>query len=211
MGGLGSGGWNLKHRDTLEGNRRISADYLRKNRCLEPGTLSSITWTSDDGDVNSIRVSSEAGRVRLIYRYRINGGEWQPVEQSIGMVSVPCHYGGERTIFLCPQCGSRRKYLYGAGKLFLCRACHDLTYASQRERAPDRAGRKARKIRRKLGVDLGLEGWIGPKPKGMHQKTFDRLSDEIHEKEAIVVAHMIKLIGRFKGETLDGEHGEFRF
>lgn len=211
MGGLGSGGWNLKHRDTVEGNRRISADFLRKNGCLQPGTLSSITWTSDGGDINSIRISSEAGSIRLIYRYRINGGEWHPVEQLINLVSVPCHYGGKRSLFLCPHCGSRRKYLYGAGKLFLCRACHDLTYASQRERPPDRAGRQARKIRRRLGVELGLEAWIGPKPKGMHQKTFDRLSDQIHDKEAVVVAHMWKLLGRFKGSPFGGDDEEYPF
>lgn len=206
MGGLGSGGWNLKHRDTVEGNRRISADYLRKQGCLKAGTLSSMTWTSEDGETNSIRISFENGSIKLIYRYRINGGDWYPVEQPIDLVSVPCHYGGERTLFNCPQCASRRKYLYGAGKLFLCRKCHDLTYASQRERLPDRAGRQARKIRRKLGVDIGLEGWVGPKPKGMHQKTFERLSNEIHEKEALVIAHMLKLIRRF-----DGDQGEFPF
>lgn len=211
MGGLGSGGWNLKHRDTVEGHRRISADDLRKNGCLEPGTLSSMTWASDDGDVNAIRVSSEDSGVRLVYRYKINGGEWHAVEQSVGLDSVPCHYGGERSLFLCPHCGSRRKYLYHAGKLFLCRACHDLTYASRRERTPERAGRQARKIRRKLGANLGLEKWIGPKPKGMHQKTFDRLSNEIHEKEAIVVSHMWELLGRLTGEAYDGDRREFPF
>ena len=206
MGGLGSGGWNLKHRDTVEGNRRISADYLRKQGCLKTGTLSSLTWTSEDGETNSIRISFESGSVKLIYRYRINGGEWHPVEQLIDLDSMPCHYGGERTLFICPQCGSKRKYLYGAGKLFLCRQCHDLTYSSQRERAPDRAGRQARKIRRKLGVDIGLEGWVGPKPKGMHLRTFERLTEEIHEKEALVIAHMWKLIRRF-----DSDQGEFPF
>lgn len=211
MGGLGSGGWNLKHRSTVERNRRISADYLRKNGCLEPDTLSFITWTSSDGDVNSIQVSSEVGCVSLTYRYRIAGGDWHDVEQFISLASVPCNYGGERSFFLCPHYGSRRRYLYGAGKLFLCRACHDLTYASQRERAPDRAGRQARKIRRRLDVDLVLEGWIGPKPKGMHQKTFDRLSDKIHEKEAIVVAHMWKLLGRFRGTPFDCDHREIPF
>ena len=166
-----------------------------------------MAWFS----VNSIRVSSEPGGVRLFYRYRINGGDWHAVEQFISLGSVPCHYGGERSFFLCPHCGSRRKYLYGAGKLFLCRACHDLTYASQRERAPDRAGRQARKIRRRLNVDLGLEGWIGPKPKGMHQKTFDRLSNEIHEKEAVVVAHMMRLIGRFEVAPFEVDPEEFPF
>jgi hypothetical protein len=195
MGGLGSGGWNLKHRDTVEGNRRIAADDLRKKGCLEPGTLSSMTWTSDSGDVNSIRILSEQDQIKFIYKHRINGGGWKPVEQVVGIVFVPCHYGGERTLFLCPACRSKRKYLYGAGKLFLCRACHDLTYASQRERPPDRASRQARKIRRRLGVEVGLEGWIGPKPKGMHQRSFERLSNEIHEKEAVVLAHMWKLLG----------------
>ncbi|MCH9751496.1 MAG: hypothetical protein K0U61_04690 [Alphaproteobacteria bacterium] len=199
MGGFGSGGWNLRHAGTVEGNRRLCADTLRKGGCLEPGFYGSITWTSDDGETNSIRASFAEQLLKLTFRYRINDGDWNPVKQNISVSSVACHYGGERTLFFCPNCGSRRKYLYGAGRLFLCRTCHDLTFSSQRERSADRACRRAQKLRHKLDVDLGLEAWIGPRPKGMHQKTFDRISREIRANEDVVLQHMWLLLHRING------------
>jgi hypothetical protein len=37
---------------------------------------------------------------------------------------------GERRWFTCPGCGRRCRIVYG-GKLFRCRLCYRLTYASQ--------------------------------------------------------------------------------
>ena len=42
----------------------------------------------------------------------------------------------------------------------------------------DRLIRKARKIRKKVGASDDLQEPIWRKPKGMHQKTFDRYANE---------------------------------
>ncbi len=74
--------------------------------------------------------------------------------------------------------------LYG-GKYFWCRHCYGLAYSSQREGIPDRMMRKARKIRERLKASDNLTMPIWRRPKGMHQKTFDRLRMEAEVANAL--------------------------
>jgi hypothetical protein len=67
--------------------------------------------------------------------------------------------------------------LYG-GTIFACRHCYHLVYESQREAEDDRARRLAEKIRRRLGWPAGIANPDGGKPKGMHWRTFERLTAE---------------------------------
>jgi hypothetical protein len=67
--------------------------------------------------------------------------------------------------------------LAAASRLFLCRHCYRLKYSSQLETDLERAQRKRDKLRERLGE----KEWL--KPKGMHQKTFDRLRARLIEAE----------------------------
>jgi hypothetical protein len=67
--------------------------------------------------------------------------------------------------------------LYGGG-IFACRHCYQLAYPSQRETAYDRASRRADTIRERLGWKPGIFNERGTKPKGMHWRTFWRLTAE---------------------------------
>jgi len=174
MGGYGSGNrWDSK--TTTESQYRIDIRWLKKQGLLRPGTMDLLSWSCRDKKTGTIGYIMEADRMVLVYRYGLNGGEWEPVEQAISFDRTPCNYGGYRTWFLCPRCRRRVAVLYGAGKYFLCRHCYDLTHASQQENRADRLMRKARKIRRRLGASNNLIEPILFKPKNMHQKTFDRL------------------------------------
>ena len=51
-----------------------------------------------------------------------------------------------------------------------------MAYPSQREPGYDRAARRADRIREKLDWEPGFLNGNGRKPKGMHWKTFKRLS-----------------------------------
>ena len=98
----------------------------------------------------------------------------------VHLVTTPCHMGGKRHWFLCPArgCGKRAAVLYGGG-IFACRKCYQLAYPSQRESTEDRATRRADRIRDRLGWPGGiLEGAGWGKPKGMHWRTYERLSDK---------------------------------
>jgi hypothetical protein len=198
MGGFGSGGWNARHASPVEYHRRMDAGLMCRERVFREGYLGRLQWKSEDGECNWIGTAFRDGFLILDFKFRRNGGEWDPVKQTVSIVRFPCPKGGETALFLCPRCGARRKYLYGASRLFLCRRCHKLPYASQRERDCDRAGRRARKLRRKLGVEIGMGNWVGPKPKGMHQATFDRVRNEIHACEEVLEQQLVRILGRMQ-------------
>ncbi len=65
--------------------------------------------------------------------------------------------------------------LYGGGKIFLCRHCYQLPYASQGENYLNRMSRKPDKICKKLEADEYMVDGDLWKPKGMHWCTFYRL------------------------------------
>jgi hypothetical protein len=110
------------------------------------------------------------------------------------------HLGGRRPWFLCPaqDCGRRVALLY-CGGIFACRHCYQLVYPTQREEAHDRSSRRADRIRKRLGWELGIlngKGWS--KPKGMHWKTFERLNkehDAFVQISLTVIAARLKLLG----------------
>jgi len=179
MGGLGSGSgsrWNVKA--TTGSQHRIDIRWLKKQGYLRPGTYGSLSWSRRDEQTGSINFRMEGNRIILNYQHRPHGGDWEPVKQIISFDRTPCNYGGHRTWFLCPRCWQRVALLYGAGKYFFCRHCYDLTYGSQQETRQDRFMRKARKIKRRLGMGDDLLQPVLFKPKSMHQKTFDRLRKE---------------------------------
>ena len=122
---------------------------------------------------------------------RPTSGEWMVVDEPVSIVRVPCRFGGSRPYFRCPgvvnnvPCGRRVAKLYLAGRLFLCRHCNSLTYASRNEGTWDRAVRRVFKLRAGLGGDLAPGSPIPKRPKGMWQSTYDRLRVRLLEAEYI--------------------------
>jgi len=114
-----------------------------------------------------------------------------------------CKFGGRRPWFLCPAtgCGKRVAILYD-GVIFACRHCHQLAYASQRETGYDRMARRADRIRTKLGWEPGILNGKGLRPKGMHWKTFERLSAQ---HDALVQVSLAGISAKLKllGESFD--------
>ena len=182
MGGVGSGRrWHFGARDTTSDYRSIDVRRWQRDGLLKPHQSFSVNWTRNGENVGSVNVRTESDRVILSYRYRSHGDDWKDESYPVYLDWSECHLGGRRPWFLCPARGCIRRValLYG-GAIFACRHCYRLAYQSQREEAYDRAARRADKIREKLGWEQGIfnpEGW---KPKGMHWKTFERLSNR-HE------------------------------
>ncbi len=198
MGGFGSGGHNAKGRGTVEGCRYLDANELNRRGALTPGTVCKVTWSS--GAHIGVRASDD--RLVLSYRYRLNDGAWQDVDQPVPITWSPCRYGGRRPYFTCPgvvngvPCGKRAVKLYGAGRYFLCRSCYGLSYGSQRDRAIDRALRKANKVRMRLGGEPGVASSFPDKPKGMHWRTYGRLVQEVADAEAVADEHLALVLER---------------
>ena len=174
MGGSGSGYWcRWDAKPTTESQNRIDVRWLKKNGYLEGRKMGSLSWSCKGKKTGSIFFQIEENRIKLFYRHRPKGGEWESVEQKITLIRTPCNYGGYRIWFRCSNCMRRVAIIYGAGKYFYCRHCYGLTYSSQQESKVDRLMRKARKIRKRLGADINLSIPIMIKPKHMHQQTFD--------------------------------------
>lgn len=183
MGGIGSGGHNRHWRGTVEGSRRIDACLFQKHDLFKDGVLGTVTWTSENGETNLIHVFGGRVQIQLSYRYCVDGGPWRDVREQVAIDWSPRAYGGAQAYFLCPECGTRRRDLIGAGARFLCRACHGLVHASSRESRGDRVFRKLWKAKRKIGADPALGGLRGSRPKGMHTATHARFSKQVDELE----------------------------
>jgi hypothetical protein len=160
-------------RRTVEGCRRI--DVLSWNRL---GYLRGPRWFSWAWTRASIQVESDRDRVTLKYLY---GEECSDDHQTVPLEWTRCRFGGERPWFVCSvyshgrYCGRKVTKLYDIGRLFACRKCSGLAYASQQESARYRGLHKAGQIRMRLGGSPNMLEAFPEKPKGMHWRTFDRL------------------------------------
>ena len=174
MGGLGR--WQQGKDLTYELNQ-LDVRRLQREGLLKPGKKFSRQWTLGNKTITTINVHTEKNKITLSHKQRSNGNEWRDKIYPIYLDWTWCNFGNWRAWFLCPGCGRRVAILYG-GATFACRHCYKLAYPCQRETASDRAARRANRIRRRLGW---MEGILNPrdgKPKGMHWRTFEKLTDQ---------------------------------
>lgn len=182
---MGRGQWyRWSTKATTDSQHRVDIRWMRRHGYLRPGMFGSLTWYRGEEKTGSIRFQTEPGQLILLYNYRPQGRAWEQVEENITLDATPCHYGGFRLWFLCPHCTRRVAVLYGAGKLFLCRHCYNLSYSSQREALFDRQLERARSIRKKLGGGQVLSDPFPWKPKRMQWRTYWKLRNEAKEAEA---------------------------
>jgi len=162
--------------------KSIDIRWLKKHENLTPGTWASLSWSCGGEPNGNIGFRMEEDTMTLTYKHRSrNDDPWEDIEQVIRFDRTPCYFGGFRKWFLCPKCWRRVALLYLGGKRFFCRHCYNLAYNSQQEGEIDRMMRKTSKILKRLGVE-DIESILF-KPKGMHQRTFDRLRWEADEAD----------------------------
>jgi len=186
MGGIGSGTWcRWSTKATAEECKRIDIRYMKRNGLLALGRLGSLSWTTNGEPSGDIRYRYYENRLELNYRCRVNGGEWEPVSQTVPITTTPCNFGNERHWFHCPRCHYRCAILYSGGSHFLCRKCYKLPYNSQMQSDLDRMAAQLNGLGERIFEhnEYG-PGWL--KKKGMHQKTFDRLFSRYENLEFAV-------------------------
>lgn len=154
MGGLGSGR-TCQYSVTLDDLTSLDVNWLRRHG-LQPaeGWLTLHDWLRNGAE----------HRVRL--------------------TATPCPFGGQRAWFQCPACRRRVGKLYALGSGLRCRLCCGFKYASQGESAGDRALRRERKIRARLGGSADLTQPFPARPARMHWRTFLRLRQRASEAQA---------------------------
>ncbi len=167
-------------KNTVEGCRSIDMlEWDRLGYFRSPRRVS-LAWSRDGEQVASIKVETQRHSVTLKYQSRSYGEDWSDVQQHVAIAWTPCRFGGEQPWFVCSvtangvYCGGRVTKLYGAGRLFACRHCYRLAYASQQESAHRRGLGKSQKIRMRLGGSPNMLEEFPDKPKGMHWQTYER-------------------------------------
>lgn len=202
MGGYGSGrpGWRMK----VEHYRSLDVNKLHREGTLNPGKIGRWGWWRDNELVARIDYRMEDRGLRLMYKFRQNGGDWQDVDYVVPVIRKRCTFGGDRPYFVCPgvcngfRCGRTVSKLYGASTYFLCRHCYRLAYNCQSETTIDRVSRRANKKRVRLGGQAGLANPYPRRPKGMWQRTYEREMKAIWKAEELVEQYMAGwLLNRF--------------
>jgi hypothetical protein len=179
MGGIGSGRRYQGGKDTTGDYRSLDVRRLQRDGLLVSGRSFGWSWYFNDEKVASIQIHTQVDRVILDYWHRKGEEEWKTQHYPVMLDWTACRYGGRRVWFICPasRCGRRVALLYlGGSGIFACRHCYQLAFACQRETPDDRAARRADRIRDRLGWDRGILNKSGDKPKGMHWKTYQKLT-----------------------------------
>lgn len=207
MGGIGSGRRpSYAGKATTEDSLPLDICRLERAGVLAPGRVCTWQWTVNDRVHATIGIRAGALNIALSYNCTAFGRAAEAISQTISLESTPCALGGHRRWFTCPTCNRRVAVLYIAGRLFACRGCKGLAYASQGESDEDRAARRANRIRRRLGWTPGILNGPGTRPKGMHRRTYQRLHAEHEAFVRVTLAGMARKLGRMWGQFEDVEN-----
>lgn len=195
-----------KEKSATEDHRALDIRGLHRAGVLAQGRSCSLEWKRRGVVVGSIGVYVEM-LTRLRLRYQLTRqGQTEGKDYPVTITWTPCHLGGSRPWFLCPCCGRRVAKLYSS-KLFACRHCLRLNYASQQANRRDRAADRSRNLRYALGCDEGffcLPAECIQKPKSMHWRTFNRRLEQIKRVDAVALADagaMLAIIERSVGRA----------
>lgn len=183
----------VNHCRTLNINRMVETGAIKQ------GTSQSGTWAwtnSETGEQKaSIGYHSHAwdlngAYLRVHYTLTDSG---KAMDYNIPLIATKAHFGGVRFWFKCPVTGRKATKLflpYGA-TFFACRQAYRLKYASQSQSYEDRVINKKWKIVQKTG------GYDYPiRPKGMHEKTFERILDKFWAQEELCDNLLIQRFGK---------------
>jgi hypothetical protein len=154
MGGVGSGRYcRWSNTTTIEETKRIDIRFMRRKGMLRAGGHGSLTWNRNGEPAGDIRYSCYADRIVFHYRYQSAGNDWESVDPVAYFDRTPCHMGGERLWFICPNCKGRCEVLCLAGIWPACRKCYRLPYRSQNEDLMGRLQRRQEKLEAMLWGD----------------------------------------------------------
>lgn len=138
-------------------NPRLRAAFARMS-----GSISCQRWTYAAGFLLEIVIDASGSRpvVRLVHPTR--DGHSGTEAYAVELTATAPTFGGRRWWFRCPATGERVRKLYlpRGGRRFLARSTYGLLHDSRGEGRMDRAGRRVRKLERRLGPDGSRPRWM---------------------------------------------------
>lgn len=175
-----------KEKATIEDHLSLDIRVLHHVGLLRTGYTCNWEWKRGVEVVGRIGIEATS-LISLRLRYRVTTlGVTNSKDYPVQITWTPCHLGGNRSWFLCPCCSRRVAKLY-LQRVFACRHCLNLNYASQQANKRDRAADHSWKLRSALGCPEGFLTFPAeyiPKPKGMHWRTFERKVEQLKRKDA---------------------------
>ena len=93
---MSRGGHNWKGSGTVEGTRSPDVMKLARSGCLSRRSLGTCQWSNRDGTAASIQIIGGRDAVTLVYRYQVDGEDWQSVDQRVPIRWTLCRLGGDR-------------------------------------------------------------------------------------------------------------------
>jgi len=196
MGGFGSGREAGSHQGRLvaENCQQLDISHWNRSGCCKPGSDTAIA----------------------LYKF----ADGTQVARTQSITWTPCNYGGQRPWFVCPKCQQRSGKLFRfaisrfAATSFQCRKCLNLTYRRSNVSGNhyDEFSHRCRRIGRKLKGQNFCRlstGYLFPpsRPKGMHWKTYERLTDKLLEYDLKFISHSNAWFERV-AKRLGYDHGE---
>lgn len=197
MGGFNSGRYGGP--PSLERTSSLRLDVNRVVRACRVSGFGATVWQwQRDGEAVQIVVSATlndpwpgTGTVRIRHGSicHVTGSETGAQDYEVRLDSTPCQLGGIRWWFRCPRTARRcgKLYLPNGGYRFWSRQAYGLVYQVQREVPLDRAHRSIGRTYAKVGAEYRTPGADWPKrPKGMHHRTYERLTQEMFAGEDLL-------------------------
>ena len=184
MGGVGSGNYYRSKKTNTDNASPLSISRMIKQGAIEQGCMKSGVWQwTCNGEVyssvsyRSNMLDIDNAYLELSYTTKA-WGEKEDINYKIPIVYTRPNFGGYRFWFKCPFQHIRASVLYSpyGGKYYASRKAYNLKYASQSESETDRAIARMWKAKEKLVHEYG-------RPKGMHEKTYERLLDDVYRAE----------------------------
>ncbi len=207
MGGWGSGRQNGK--PLAEEAKRIDVSWMLRKGLLRPGARGSgsLSWNRGGEPVGNIgftfdMIDPDAAHMTLQFTVtRWGEAEGRRQSQHVRLSYTVPTYGGQRWWMHCPHTGRRVAKLYmPAGALtFACRRAYGIAHRSQRQTAEDRPFEALFRLQRRLGCKEGWEQFIH-RPKGMWQRTYDRINRRYWQLDAQCNAVMAGKLATLKGQ-----------
>ena len=196
MGGSGSGRLASCMVANCEDHHAIDLAWSRRKGLLIPGSSSTIRWSGGGQQTGAVTISVSQSGLRLTYRVRATGDDWQEISELIPFTETRTNFGGTRQWLQCLACSRACRVVYG-GARFRCRKCYGLNYESQYEAGFARAATRVHKLRDRLGHYGALGEPFPPKPKGMHWRTYRRLQEEDRRYAEVWAKCATGWLGRF--------------
>ena len=198
MGGFGSG--RRGGRPTVESAPRLDIDSMMCWGAIRPGShrvggMRLHQLYGDDIDVKFESLAGDPGNSWLCLRYSIAdywSAEELKIDDKVYLAPTRPHFSGLRWWFVCPQLNRRVRKLYLplGGRHFWSRHAYELAYGSQREIKFDRALRRARKLRLRLGGDPADDEYPD-KPLRMRWATYNRLMDRLVAADGVADERLV--------------------